>query len=805
MFRNHLKFALRLFLKDRFYTILNILGLSLGITAGVLVLLVIQYDFSYDQNYANHDRIYRYSQTIKAPGVEFDVATSASELAEVLIQEFPEIESVVRLRFENRTLIKVDRGNERYDDFYEDEVFRVDSSFFRIFDHEVVSGDLQTALSGKYKAVITKSTAVKFFGVDNPIGQLLLLPDDQLYEITAVIADLPDNVHMKYEVLLSEIPARNPNSEAQYSEAFWNPDVFTYILFRENASSDVIYDRFDDLYSKTYQLFGDQIDGEVIPLLEPLGEIHFYSTKGADFPQGDIRFSYALIAIGLMIIFLACINYMNMATARASKRTTEIGIRKVLGNTRGKLFVSVLSEAFLLAIFALVIALGLSAFTIYYTSFNDILGKELTFNLLDNTLLITGVLVVTLVVTLLSGIYPALYIPSIPVIDALKGSKGASSSGTLVRKSLIAFQFVISLIVVISTVIMGQQISFIQDKDLGINKDNIMVIPFDEARSAERIKILKEELKSYPGIENITSGFHMPGMGLGDQVFKVETGDGSQQQAFKQLSVTENYLETFDIQIIAGRSFSADRKTDFYYSFIVNEAAVQKLGWDVQTAVGKTINYFHDTKPGQVVGVVKNFNYASLHNSIQPMIMVLMESPGMALALKLDEKNLDQTIAHVEASWNRLNPGFPFEYQFIDQAFEEEYQQDQAQFSLIRQLSVLSIIISLLGLVGLAAFTANQKMREVGIRKVLGASVSQIITLFSKEYIKLIIVAFVIAVPVSNYLITEWLKNYAYQTEISAWFFIIPALVIMMVALLTIGIQYWKAANINPKEVLKEA
>lgn len=798
MFKNHLKFAFRLFIKDRFYSLLNIAGLTLGITTGIILLLVLNYDLNYDKHHKKHERIYRYTQKLKAPGAEFNVALSAPELMSVLYQDLPEAEYIVRIQNVSRSLVSHATQHGIENQFLERNIIRADSTLFDVFTHKVLKGDPETALKGRNKVVISETIAEKFFGGNNGLGEILMMPDSQLYEVSAIIEDLPDNSHVKYNIILSGIPPRNPQGDLQISEAYWNPEVYTYILFKEGTNPQVFYDRFPQIHNKTYKLFENKINGEVTPLIEPLADIHFHSTKLGDYPKGDIKFLYASIAIGIFIILLACINYVNMSTARSTKRTTEMAIRKVLGIHHLRLFSTVLSEALIMAFIAMILAIFISYYIIEISGFTDLLGRDLSFNLFNQLHLLKYILLLAIVIGLFSGLYPALYIPSVPVVTALKGTKVIKLSGGSIRKVLIGFQFFLSLTVIICTVVMGEQIKFLEKKDTGIDQNNLIIIPLPEQRDPLRTESFINIISDNSKIISATSSSSYPGNYLGDQVFKVENKEeGMVQQQFKTLYVGIDFINTWGIKLTQGRDFQKGNASDHYFSYIINESAAKELGW-AEEPIGKQITYFHDKRMGSVIGVIKDFNYVSLHNKIEPLIIIYNESINNFLTVKISGSEVTETLNVIEKDWNRFFAEQPFEYEFMDQSFAALYEQDQIQHQLIRILSFTCIFISLLGLIGLSAFSASQKTKEIGIRKSFGASVLEILLLFSKDYLKIILIAFLLSIPVSNYIITEWLGNFAYQLTIGYGYFIVPGILIMVLTIVTVGFQAWKAAKASP-------
>ncbi|ELR71095.1 hypothetical protein C900_03059 [Fulvivirga imtechensis AK7] len=802
MLRNHLVFSLRLFLKDGFYSLLNIGGLALGITTGVVLLLILQYDLQYDKHHHQYERIYRYTQKLEAQGAVFDVALSAPELSTILYQELPEIEAIARIQEYSDPLVRHITTDGTVKQFREEYVVRADSAFFSVFTHKVLNGNGEKALNGANNVVLSASAAKRYFGEADALGQILMMPDSQIYEVTAVIEDLPANSHVKYDIVLSEILSRDPVGDLQLSEAYWNPEVYTYILFKEGTDPDIFYDRFPAIYDKTYRLFGNKIEGKVTPYLERLDMIHFHSTKGADYPQGDLKFVYGSVAIGAFIILLACINYVNMSTARASKRTAEMAMRKVLGLSRSRLFFAVLSEAVIISLAAMVLAVALSYYIVEMSGFTNLIQRNLDLNFINNPVLLAGLLALGLGIGIVSGIYPAIYIPSIPVTNALKGNKSIKLSGGWVRKGLIVFQFFLSLTVVICTVIMGRQVEFLRNMDPGFNRNNILVLPLPESRYVNSTEVFQNKLMSNPDIVAVTSASQLPNNVQSYQVLKVEDeARGMVQQQFCFLMVGDDFLNTLGLSLSSGRDFRRNNESDYYMSFIINETAARELGW-ANDAVGKRVAYFHDENWGEVIGVIKDFNHLSLHNGIEPIIMVYSKNINNIMMVRLSGNNISQTINYIESTWNEYMPSQPFEYEFLDQSLRQQYQSDQVQHRLIQILSFVCIFISVLGLIGLSAFTASQKTKEIGIRKSLGATVPQIVLLFSKEYLKLIIVALIVAIPVSNYVVTEWMKNFAYQIDIRYYYFLVPGLLIMLLALATVSILSWRTSNTNPAEAL---
>ena len=796
MLSRHLQYALRLFKKDLYYNLLNIGGLAIGLAAGILVILILRYDFEYDKYNTKHERIYRYVQTMEAPGVKFDVAVSSKELASVIQETIPGIEATVRFEFLMSSVVSVPSTDEK---FIEERIFKTDSTVFDVFSINIVEGSANKALSGKNSAVINQTLAKKFFKDESAIGKEIQLPDSSTYIVNAVMEDLPPNTHMVFDILLSGIELPKPIDDMQASESYWNPNVYTFLLFEKNADPSRFLEEFDHVYDKTYKRFGEQIDGKVTPELERLDQIHFQSGRNGDFPQGNTSYMYASGAIGILIVLLACINYINLTTARSAGRAQEISMRKVLGISKTSLHLSILVETALLVSLAFLFAIGLALYFTESNEFNAMIGRSLSIaQLISSTPYLLGLFIL---VILLSGFYPAIYIAAQPVLLFLKGNKTTSSGGTGIRKVLIGLQFILSITVIITTILMGAQINFMKSEELGFTKDNVIIINLKNQRSAEDVKRFEQMIGGHHTIKSVSSANSVPGDGLGDQVFKVETADGMAQQHFKTIYADEKYLDVLGLELKEGRSFDVNKPTDQAFAFIVNEAAVRQLGWD-SAAVGKHFTYFHEEQLGQVIGVIKDFNFTSLHNSVEPMVIVYNPNNSYYMLVRTDGKNISGTVDFLSEQWKAFEPDQPFEYSFIDDLFAEQYEADQLQYKLISLLSVTCILLSLLGLVGLAAFSAQQRTKEIAVRKTMGASTMNILTYFSKEYVKLILLATVLAIPLANFIATEWMKQFAYQMQVKIWYFILPSVGVLLVALITVAIQSLKAARTNPVSVL---
>ena len=803
MFFTHLKFAVRVFLKDKFFSTLNILGLALGIAVSIILLLILQNDLTYDKYHVNHKRIYRLGGHLVATGLEIRGSRSARELGNILKDEFPEVQMVVRANNWDHTLVKYEAKDGSEKAFYEENIIRSDSTYFQMFTHEFISGNPQKCLTELNTLVITESIAKKYFGDDDPLNNSLLI-DNAQWKVTGVIKDLPENTHLKFDIILSRLVDREwvmENGQLK-SEAFWNPDVYTYLMFPANYDTKEFYAKFPDIFTKYFKSFGDKVGGKYDPILEPLTSIHFHSDLQGDEPHGNLAYLYAFTGIGVFIIMLACINYMNLSTAKSVNRASEIAMKKTLGSGKRSLIVSFLAESILLSLISLVLAIGIVFTVLEATSFNQLVDKNLTPDFLGNRVLLFGSLAIALGIGIISGLYPAFYLPSIPTIKALKGSfKNRKSSHTL-RRILITAQFAISIFVVVCTLFMQDQIDYVRNKELGFDKDNVVVLPIQDTLVQNQLQGIKAELLQNPRITAATTSYNVPGMNVGGgSVMWAEGKEGMKQQAFTLMFVGNDYFKTMGISLIEGRDFQENAKADVD-GFIANEATVKLMGWGDEP-IGKKVKFFHAEKDGQVIGVVKDFNFNSLHNPVEPLLIIKAREEGGFLHLKVKGENLPETMEFIKNKWAKYDPNHPYEYFFMDQRFNEQYKADEVQHKLLSGLSYVCIFISLLGLLGLSAFTTAQRTKEIGVRKVHGASISSIIFLLYKDVMYLVLIAAVLIVPVSYYIITEWMGNFAYRTDLNYLTFLVVALLAMLFAFLTVAFHSMKTARTNPVESLK--
>ena len=802
MLRNQIKFFVRIFLKDKFFSTLNILGLALGIAVSIILLLILQNDLTYDQYHEKHKRIYRLGGHLQATGVDGRRSRTARELGVILKEELPEIQAVVRANNWDHTLVKYEsKGGEKA--FYEEDIVRTDSTYFQVFTHQFIAGDPNTCLTDLNTLVITESKAKKYFGDEDPINKSLII-NNQPWKVTAVIRDLPANTHLKFDILLSRLIDREwvMDKGQVKSEAFWNPDVYMYLLMPEHYNPNDFEKKFASIFNKYFKAFGDQVGGKYTPILEPLADIHFHSDLDSDEPHGNIAYLYAFTGIGVFIILLACINYMNLSTAKSVTRATEIAMKKTLGSGKRSLVVSFLGESVFLSFISLALAIVLVFVVLRLTSFNQLIDKNLAPDFLHNPLLLFGSLGIALGIGIISGLYPAFYLPAIPTLHVLKGTFKNRKSSHVLRRVLITTQFAISIFVVVCTLFMQDQIDYVRSKDLGFDKENVLLLPIQDSVVENHMSAIKNEFLQNPHITAATTAYNVMGIDIGGSVMWAESETGMKQQSFSIMFVGDNYMKTMGMKLASGRDFQPGPKLDIQDVFIANEAASKLMGWGNE-GVGKKVKFFHAEKDGQVIGIVKDFNFNSLHNAVEPLLIVKTNGDGGFLHLRLQGGNLPQTISYIREKWTHFDTSHPFEYSFLDQRFNEQYKADEVQYKLLSGLSYICIFISLLGLLGLSAFSATQRTKEIGVRKVLGATISNIIFMLSKDVLLLVIVAAILVAPVSYWVMNGWMSNFAYRTELNYLFFIFVTVMALGFVFLTVAFHSMKTARTNPTESLR--
>lgn len=819
MLKNYLKSAIRNIVRNKFYSFINIIGLALGFTVTMIILMYNSEELSYDKHNDKYERIYRLESHFTIAGKDDLFAITSFPLGPAFKLEYPEVEEFVRLFGGDGLLIRIGEN-----EYYEDRLFWADSSLFDVFTHEFIYGVPKTALNEPNSCVINESMSKKYFGNNNPMGEIIKGADNIAFKITGVIKDQPNNTHLKYNGLFSMATLSERTGRDRFNSfdagAFWNITPNTYVLLKENASMEAILEKAPAFYEKYMKSLGDQINANFRTMATPLADIHLTSKLKNDQPTGNMSYVIIFSIIAGFILVIAAINYMNMATARSAKRAKEVGLRKVMGAVRSQLMRQFLSESVILSVIAFIIAVG-TVFLIL-PDFNEIAGKSLEFGIQSMDIIVSA-FVIAIVVGVISGSYPSFYLSSFLPVKVLKGKVGVGRTGGLLRKILVVFQFVISIAMIIGTIVITKQLSYLRNNDLGFQKENLIISTVQSDTSfLKKFPVFREELLQNPNIIDLATSQGYPGNVNSIIVMKVEqqmelsgsdstansAGNPMIEETLNLLFMDYDFLNVYGIELLEGRNFSKEMGTDLLEGVIVNEALVKELGWG-DNPIGKRIDFGIQldgsaTRATKVIGVVKDFHYRSMHNAVEPITMFLSPSPQNALSIRIAEDNQQQTLQFIEDKWNEFGAKNPFDYDFLEATMDEMYQAEDNIGKIFRIASFTSIFIALLGLLGLSSFIAEQRTHEIGIRKVVGASVGEILMLLYKEFIILIMIAFVISSPLAWWGLNNWLTtNFVYSVSMGWLTFLASGLIAVFIGILTISYHIYNAATSNPVEAIK--
>lgn len=798
MLKNYFKIAFRRLQKSRLYTLINLFGLTVGIASCLLIGLFIINELSYDRFNINADRTVRMTMQFGEGGSQ-KFPLTGTKAGPQLQRTFPQVETFVRLI---NTGPVVKNGDIM---FNESRFLYADSSFFKIFSFKLLRGDPKTALNAPNKVVITENMAKKYFGNADPIGKTLNVnrysaPKD--FEITGIVQDAPENSQVKYDFVASFT-----SLGVSKSEEWWTANYTTYLLLKNKDQLPAFQQQLNTYMhgvSKGELKLAD--NSPLLYNLEPLLWVHLHSQLGGLEPSGSITTVYILGIIASLILVIACINYTNMATVQSSAKSTEIGIRKVLGAQRYQLFNQFMGESFLLTFAGLVLAIGLTILLLPY--FDQLIGKELSFSLLLHPLPMLTLVVLCVLIAFASGGYPAFVLSNTKLINILKSGVKLTSSGGIFRKALIVFQFTVSVCLIVATVIVLQQLNYIHKKDLGYDKDHVIVLTMDHY-AHEHYEAIKNEISLLPNVVSVSGANAEPVLVQWGDGITADNGHGKVNLDIRALPSDVNFIKTMNMKIIAGTDFvsndfklmdTANKRQNFRYSFILNETAVRNLGWTPEQAIGKTIE---KGNRGTIKAVIKDFNFSSLHEPIGPMMLFLDTMFTNYYFVKVTGKNIPVTIQSIQKLWKERVPTMPFEYRFLDDAYNNMYQTEQKTSTVFSMFSTLAILLACMGLFALSAFATLQRTKEIGIRKVLGAKVSGIVLLIAKDFLKLTLFAVLIAAPVTWYFMHRWLQDFAYHVQIQWWVFVLAGAACVFIAFITVSLQSVKSALANPVDSLR--
>lgn len=799
MFKNYLKIAARNLLKHKAYSFINIAGLAMGMTCCIVILLYVQHELSYDSFHQDAKRIYRIFWQSGNPQTR-----TPHPMAQAMVKDFAEVESAVSLSPVwgpglTRPKFAVRYGDQRFE---EGSVFSADSTFFEVFSFPLIAGDPKTALRSPASLVITERIAKKYFGNEEPMGKVLIINNSVDLKVTGVMQDIPANAHFHFDFLISYVLLKMRETGSYYEwEDFGH---YNYIKLAPHADPKTLEAKMPDWFLKYNEWPVDDVEelksGRVAFRLQPITGIHLHShLKWELEPNSDIAYVYLFSAIAVFVLLIACINFMNLSTARSATRAREVGMRKVLGAFRTQLIGQFLGESILLSIMALL--LSIAAVELVLPLFNSLSGRNLAVDYHDNPWLILSIGGMALLVGIISGSYPAFFLSALQPVKTLKDTmSGGTKSGRL-RQILVVAQFAISIALIAGTGIVAAQLKFLKNKNLGFDKEQIVVVPIKANAMRQNYETVKAELLENPNIVSVTAVSNVPGGRFNQN--EIYWQDTQGEQSVSQVRVDYDFFKTLDIEITAGRDFSKAMATDSATAFILNETAARLYDWD--TPVGKQITWLDDdnTRRGTVIGVAKDFNFQSLHRGIEPLIFHVLPAGFNYFLVKMRGNNIAGTLADLENKWRTFDPDRAFEYSFLDADFAALYNSEERMQAVVGNFSFLAIFIACLGLFGLASFTIQQRTKEIGVRKVLGASVSQIVMILSKEFTRLVLIAFVVACPLAYVVMNGWLQNFAYRTEISVNIFLLAGALGLVIAWLTVSYQALKAALANPIEALR--
>ena len=803
MFKNYLTVALRNLTRHKGYTFINVLGLTVGLACFLLIALYVKDELSYDRHHAHADRIYRVTRDWvgKDGTVSLHLGHVAPPFGPLLRSEFGELEQVVRLlETGGFTLSQGERA------FTEEDMFFAEENLFKVFTFNVTRGNPDKALADPFTIMLSRPMAEKYFRGENPVGKVLRLNAQYNLTVSGVFEPLPAQSHFHPQFLISfkTLDDNEIYGKEGLRTNFGNNSFATYLLLPKNYDAARLSARFPAFIDKNVTNDGDKPSKWTRLYLQKLTDIHLKSNLDSEIEaNGDINYIYIFSAIGVLVLLIACINYMNLATARSAGRAKEVGLRKVIGARRGQLIGQFLSESALLTIIALVLALVVAVLML--PRLNAFTGKSLTMShLLDGQ--VAGIVIGLAVVTgLAAGSYPAFFLASFQPVKVLKGRLSAASRNGGLRQTLVVLQFAISIFLIICTAVVYRQLNYIQDKSLGYRKDQMLVLRPYNGDNSVNYQAFLDEIKAGAAIKNAGRSSRIPSGRLldtnGAQVMK---GDSLAYTTvpIKYLTADHDFIPTYEMELLAGRNFSRQFPTDTTSAFILNETAVKQIGWKTpEQAIDQPFGY--GDRKGRIVGVLKDFHFESLHEEIVPMVLMMNENRYGNLSVSIAGSDVPAALAHVEKTWKKFLSNRPFEYEFLDQRFGELYRAENTRGTLFTTFAGISIFIACLGLFGLASFTITQRSKEISVRKVLGASVGGIVGLLSKEFVRLVLIALVPAIPLAWYFMDRWLQDFAYRTGIGADVFLIAGLLALGIALATVSYQAIRAALANPVNSLR--
>ena len=790
MFKNLIKTAFRHITKHFGYSLLNILGLTLGISSALFLIIYVADEISYDRYHEKADRIYRVSSKITEPDDQFTWIVAQVPFGPQAVQDYPEIQSFVRFIPMPRALYKHEDKEFNEEDFY-----YVDSTLFEIFTYKLVKGDIKAAMLEPNKIILTETVAARYFGNTDPIGKTLTT-GTSTFEVTGVIKDVPFNSHFRFDAVAS----RN-NLAKDYGSGNWgNFGVYTYLLFPENFDIKAFETKLQDMYTAYMKPIFGPMNISIEYILEPVTRIHLYSTKaGEPEPTGSINYVYIFAIVALFLVLIAAMNYMNLATARSARRAREVGLRKVVGSRRDTILLQFLAESILFTVISLIISILI--LILLLPKFNLLAGKFFDLHVIFSPVVLLTLLGVILVVGIIGGSYPAFFLSRFSPVTVLKGEITQGSAGSLFRKILVVIQFTVSVIMIICTLVVFRQLDYMKNMDQGFDQKNVVSLQLNRSM-VRSYPVLKEVLLENRDIKYVTSTNTQVGQGSGKLLFNVESDQGMSQRGINFAVVDHDFIETMGIKIINGRDFQLDMPSDTLNGVVVNETFVKRMNW--ADPIGKRIEAGDEnTLRARVIGVMQDYHQTGMYNAIESLLLAYRPDNNNIIYIKLGEENHQQTLSYIEAKWKEVYPDQPFSFRFLSEEFNEQFEADEKRGFIFTLFTILAILIACLGLFGLVSYMVEQRTREIGIRKVFGANEGVILGLVAKDFLILVTLGILIATPVAYLFMSDWLENYVYRTNIAPVLMVYAALMTIIITFLTISYKAYQAAILNPASSIK--
>ncbi len=787
MIKNLLKTAVRHIRKHPGYSLLNVLGLTLGISSALFLIIYVSDEVSYDRFNEKADRIYRVSSKITEPDDQFTWIVAQIPFGPQVVQDYPEIQAFVRF-------INMPRGLYKYEDkeFVEENFYYADSTLFDIFTYKVLKGEVKSALRDPGKIILTETIAKRYFGNTDPVGKTLT-EGNNTYEITGVIEDVPFNSHFRFEALAAR------NNLPKQLGSWGNFGVFTYLLFPEGIDIKTFETKMQGMYDAHLKSIFGPLNIKIEYILEPITKIHLYSTNPNEpEPTGSIAYVYIFAIVAVFLLLIAAMNYMNLATARSTRRAREVGLRKVVGSRRFPLILQFISESVVLTLISLIISIIL--LVVLLPKFNLLAGKSFRPDILFSPVVLISAIAVVLVAGIFGGSYPAFFLSRFSPVTVLKGEITQGSAGSLFRKILVVIQFTVSVAMIVCTMVVFRQLNYLKNMDQGFDQKNVITLQLNRGM-VSKYPLLKQILLENNDIKYVTSTNTAMGEGSGKLIFNVETDQGMVQRGINFAVVDHDFVETLGIKMVSGRDFQQDMPSDTLNSVVVNQTFVNRMGW--KDPIGKKVEAGDaNTLRARVIGVMADYHQTGMYNEIESLLLAYRERNNI-IYIKLSGNNIQQTLSYIESKWKEVFPDQPYSYAFLSERFNRQFEADEKRGLIFTMFTILAILIACLGLFGLASYMVEQRTKEIGIRKVFGASENVIIRLISRDFIILVAISIIIALPAAYYFMGNWLENYVYRTKIGITLLLTAAVLTIVITFITISYKAYQAAILNPANSLK--